>query len=217
MGKTTMNMNVNSLAGTPMYMAPEVITGGDIGRKGSMDIWSLACCIVQMATGRRPWSTLENEWSVMYHVVTGHPPLPDASQLSSLGIDFLKECFTRNPAKRPTAQELLEHPWITEFLADPEAVGFNDAGAQDCLLGNDPSYESQPALCRSTTNSLAVGEVTLYNNEHADPYYLPPPPNVTTRDFAPFHPITRRDSSDSGSLVRSVDERMPPSRPDSPY
>ncbi|KAI9246471.1 hypothetical protein BDA99DRAFT_526957 [Phascolomyces articulosus] len=116
MGRTTMNMNVNSLAGTPMYMAPEVITGGDTGRKGSMDIWSLGCCIVQMATGRRPWSTLENEWSVMYHVVTGHPPLPDASQLSSDGIDFLKKCFTRNPMKRPTANELLSHRWIVHYL-----------------------------------------------------------------------------------------------------
>ncbi|KAI7866076.1 hypothetical protein BDF14DRAFT_1818514 [Spinellus fusiger] len=112
----TANMNVNSLAGTPMYMAPEVITGGDTGRKGSMDIWSLACCIVQMATGRRPWSALENEWSVMYHVVTGHPPLPDASQLSEQGIHFLKKCFTRNPTKRPSASELLEHPWIKTYL-----------------------------------------------------------------------------------------------------
>ncbi|KAG1182866.1 hypothetical protein G6F35_015498 [Rhizopus arrhizus] len=116
MGRTTMHMNVNSLAGTPMYMAPEVITGSDTGRKGSMDIWSLGCCIVQMATGRRPWSTLENEWSVMYHVVTGHPPLPDASQLSTAGIDFLKKCFIRDPMKRPTAEELLDHPWIKDYI-----------------------------------------------------------------------------------------------------
>ncbi|KAI8068564.1 hypothetical protein BC940DRAFT_237646 [Gongronella butleri] len=115
-GRNTMHMNVNSLAGTPMYMAPEVITGGKSGRKGSMDIWSLGCCIVQMATGRRPWSTLENEWSVMYHVVTGHPPLPDTSQLSELGIDFLKKCFTRNPDERPTADELLEHEWISSYV-----------------------------------------------------------------------------------------------------
>ncbi|KAI8988853.1 hypothetical protein BDB01DRAFT_719571 [Pilobolus umbonatus] len=116
MGRTTMHMNVNSLAGTPIYMAPEVITGSDTGRKGSMDIWSLGCCIVQMATGRRPWSTLENEWSVMYHVVTGHPPLPDSSQLSPQGIDFLMKCFVRNPMQRPSAEELLKHPWIVTHL-----------------------------------------------------------------------------------------------------
>ncbi|GAB5590544.1 Suppressor of Sensor Kinase (SLN1) [Umbelopsis nana] len=116
MGKTTMNVNVNSLTGTPMYMAPEVITGGEKGRKGAMDIWSLGCCIVEMTTGRRPWSNLDNEWAVMYHVATGCPPLPEASQLSEEGIDFLKNCFIRSPHKRPSAQELLQHPWITNYL-----------------------------------------------------------------------------------------------------
>lgn len=146
MGRTTVNMNVNSLAGTPMYMAPEVITGGETGRKGSMDIWSLGCCIVQMATGRRPWSTLENEWSVMYHVVTGHPPLPDASQLTSPGIDFLKKCFVRDPNKRPTADELLNHPWITNYadyaneqLPPPPQEGSNG----DTLARNETEWVSE--------------------------------------------------------------------------
>ncbi|CAG8750708.1 10814_t:CDS:2, partial [Racocetra persica] len=114
MGRTTTGpgTNVNSLTGTPMYMAPEVITGGEKGRKGSMDIWSLGCCVLEMATGRRPWSNLDNEWAVMYHVVTGHPPLPDSSQLSDLGIDFLRQCFTRSPQDRPSAEELLQDPWM---------------------------------------------------------------------------------------------------------
>ncbi|CAG8649217.1 10515_t:CDS:2, partial [Dentiscutata heterogama] len=116
MGRTTLGAgtktNVNSLTGTPMYMAPEVITGGEKGRKGSMDIWSLGCCVLEMATGRRPWSNLDNEWAVMYHVVTGHPPLPENSQLSELGIDFLKQCFIRSPQHRPSAEELLQHPWM---------------------------------------------------------------------------------------------------------
>ncbi|KAI9319195.1 hypothetical protein BX666DRAFT_2025516 [Dichotomocladium elegans] len=181
MGRTTMNMNVNSLAGTPMYMAPEVITGGDTGRKGSMDIWSLGCCIVQMATGRRPWSTLENEWSVMYHVVTGHPPLPDPTQLSSGGIDFLKKCFTRNPMRRPTAHELLSHPWIMRYLdllnnpeGQPEAfmatdeygdrvpipsIGkaesfVPDEGALGRSIGSTRSYDRP--LVRSIANSMAI-------------------------------------------------------------
>lgn len=81
-----------------------------------MDIWSLGCCIIEMTTGRRPWSNLDNEWAVMYHVATGCPPLPEASQLSEQGIDFLQQCFIRSPHKRPSAQELLSHPWITNYI-----------------------------------------------------------------------------------------------------
>lgn len=102
----------NSLNGTPMYMAPEVIKNGEKGRKGSMDIWSLGCCVLEMATGRRPWAHLDNEWAVMYHVATSHPPLPEPSQMTPRGMAFLKKCFVRDSNERPSAVELLRDPWL---------------------------------------------------------------------------------------------------------
>ncbi|KAG0210111.1 Suppressor of Sensor Kinase (SLN1) [Mortierella sp. GBA30] len=105
-------VGANSLNGTPMYMAPEVIKNGEKGRKGSMDIWSLGCCVLEMATGRRPWAHLDNEWAVMFHVATTHPPLPDPSQMSAKGIAFLKRCFTRSSRDRPSAKELLRDEWL---------------------------------------------------------------------------------------------------------
>lgn len=52
----------NSLTGTPMYMSPEVIRNNKRGRHGAMDIWSLGCVVLECATGRKPWSNLDNEW-----------------------------------------------------------------------------------------------------------------------------------------------------------
>jgi mitogen-activated protein kinase kinase kinase len=111
-GTISVGVGANSLNGTPMYMAPEVIKNGEKGRKGSMDIWSLGCCVLEMATGRRPWAHLDNEWAVMYHVATSHPPLPDPSQMSAKGISFLKRCFTRSAHDRPSAVELLRDEWL---------------------------------------------------------------------------------------------------------
>lgn len=54
----------NSLTGTPMYMSPEVIRNNKQGRHGAMDIWSLGCVVLECATGRKPWSNLDNEWYV---------------------------------------------------------------------------------------------------------------------------------------------------------
>lgn len=52
----------NSLTGTPMYMSPEVIKNDKRGRHGAMDIWSMGCVVLEFATGRKPWSNLDNEW-----------------------------------------------------------------------------------------------------------------------------------------------------------
>jgi len=53
----------------------------------------------------------------MFHigVATQHPPLPEPGQLSDLGINFIKQCLTIDPVKRPTAVELMQHPWMLEF------------------------------------------------------------------------------------------------------
>lgn len=100
-----------------MYMSPEVIRGGNLGRHGAVDIWSLGCVILEMATGRRPW-VLDNEWAIMYNIAQGNPPqLPSKDQLSEQGIDFLQKCFERDPAKRASAVELLQHDWIMTLRA----------------------------------------------------------------------------------------------------
>lgn len=101
------------MTGTPMYMSPEVIRGDNPGKAGSVDIWSLGCVILEMATGRRPWASLDNEWAIMYNIAQGNPPqLPSSDQLSPQGVDFLEKCFVRDPKQRATAAELLQHEWI---------------------------------------------------------------------------------------------------------
>jgi len=115
-----------SMTGTPMYMSPEVIRGGSEGPQGASDIWSLGCVILEMSTGRRPWASLDNEWAIMYNIAQGNPPqLPMRDQLSGSGIDFLKKCFERDPTRRSTAAELLQHDWIMTIrnqvvIGDPQ-------------------------------------------------------------------------------------------------
>ncbi|KAJ4380442.1 Suppressor of Sensor Kinase (SLN1) [Didymella sp. IMI 355093] len=107
-----------SMTGTPMYMSPEVIKGGSTGRHGAVDIWSLGCVVLEMATGRRPWASMDNEWAIMYHIAQGDPPqLPTRDQLSEQGIDFLMKCFDRDPNRRASAVELLQHDWIMTLRA----------------------------------------------------------------------------------------------------
>ncbi|KAL6946347.1 hypothetical protein ACO0RG_000493 [Hanseniaspora osmophila] len=111
------NGKQNSMMGTPMYMAPENITGRRKGiQLGADDIWSLGCVILEMVTGRRPWANLDNEWAIMYHVAAGHiPQFPTSDEMSGVGTKFLSRLLKHNPDQRATAVELLLDPWIAEI------------------------------------------------------------------------------------------------------
>lgn len=57
----------NSMAGSPCYFSPEVITDTlDMGPKGAQDIWALGCMLYEMVLGREPWDQLDNIWSLYY-------------------------------------------------------------------------------------------------------------------------------------------------------
>ena len=97
-------------------MSPEVIKGIPEGRHGAIDVWSLGCVVLEMATGRRPWASLDNEWAIMYNIAQGNPPqMPAKDQLSEQGVEFLKGCFERDSKKRSSAAELLQVQWIRDI------------------------------------------------------------------------------------------------------
>ena len=131
-----------SMTGTPMYMSPEVIKGENPGHFGAVDIWSLGCVVLEMATGRRPWANLDNEWAIMYNIAQGNPPLlPAPDQLSPQGMDFLKRCFIRDSSKRATAVELLQHEWIMTIrnrVVDPSTPSSDVASVTSNSAQNTP-------------------------------------------------------------------------------
>ncbi|KAL2244068.1 UNVERIFIED_CONTAM: Mitogen-activated protein kinase kinase kinase NPK1 [Sesamum indicum] len=100
-----------SMKGTPYWMAPEVIVQS--GHSYSADIWSVGCTVIEMATGKAPWSQQYQEVAALFYVGTtkSHPPIPE--HLSAEAKDFLLKCLQKEPDLRPTASELLKHPFVT--------------------------------------------------------------------------------------------------------
>ncbi|XP_022741131.1 mitogen-activated protein kinase kinase kinase 5-like isoform X2 [Durio zibethinus] len=103
-----------SLKGSPYWMAPELMLAVMQKENSSdlalaVDIWSLGCTIIEMFTGKAPWSEYEGA-AAMFKVMRDTPPIPET--LSPEGKDFLHCCFQRNPAERPSASMLLEHRFV---------------------------------------------------------------------------------------------------------
>ncbi|KAJ7483244.1 kinase-like domain-containing protein [Mycena latifolia] len=104
-----MEREIKDVAGTPNWMAPEVIELK--GASPKSDIWSLACTVIELLTGRPPYADIANSMSVMFRIVEDDmPPLPEGC--SPLLEDFLTQCFNKDPRKRPSADLLCEHQWL---------------------------------------------------------------------------------------------------------
>ncbi|XP_039113770.1 LOW QUALITY PROTEIN: mitogen-activated protein kinase kinase kinase 1-like [Dioscorea cayenensis subsp. rotundata] len=102
---------LKSCKGSVYWMAPEVVNPK--GPSGpAADIWSLGCTVLEMLTRQVPYPNLE--WpEAFYKIGQGEkPPIPNI-----LSRDFILKCVQLNPENRPTASELMEHPFIKTSLS----------------------------------------------------------------------------------------------------
>ncbi|PRQ21594.1 putative mitogen-activated protein kinase kinase kinase STE-STE11 family [Rosa chinensis] len=114
LAKTIKMNDIKSCQGTAYWMAPEVVNRKSQGYGLPADIWSLGCTVLEMLTGMVPYSNLE--WmQALWKIGKGEPPLvPDS--LSKEAQDFIRLCLQVKPDNRPTAAQLLKHPFVNKPL-----------------------------------------------------------------------------------------------------
>ncbi|CAF1221343.1 unnamed protein product, partial [Didymodactylos carnosus] len=98
--------------GTLNYMSPDVVCVAPKGYGPEVDIWSVGCTVIEMATGKIPFHKVANSCVLMLKLGTEKQPPEIPSHLSNEAKDFLNKCFEQNPAKRSSAKELLKHPFV---------------------------------------------------------------------------------------------------------
>jgi serine/threonine protein kinase len=94
------------LIGTPAYLAPERVEGGQYG--GAVDVYAVGVTLYEMLTGRLPFDTPRGDWAIAMLRRT-QQPAPISSSSASLDEALrtaVMNALARDPQQRPTAEEL---------------------------------------------------------------------------------------------------------------
>lgn len=112
-GSASMISPANSFVGTPYWMAPEVILAMDEGQyDGKVDVWSLGITCIELGERKPPYFNM-NAMSALYHIAQNDSPTLSGGEWSDVFRHFVNSCLQKNPADRPTAVNLLQHPFMT--------------------------------------------------------------------------------------------------------
>jgi len=136
-----------TVIGTPFWMAPEVIQ--EVGYDFKADIWSLGITCIEMAESKPPYSNIHPMRAIFMIPSRPPPKMTDPDKWSKEFNDFIFKTLTKSPDQRPTATELLEHPFITRAktrvllqpLLDQQDQIISRIG-RDAALGIEPDDDA---------------------------------------------------------------------------
>ncbi|KAM4591190.1 mitogen-activated protein kinase kinase kinase kinase 3-like isoform 14-T14 [Odontesthes bonariensis] len=118
-----------SFIGTPYWMAPEVAA---VERKGGYnqlcDIWAVGITAIELAELQPPMFELHPMRALFLMTKSNFQPpkLKDKLKWTNNFHHFVKLALTKNPKKRPTAEKLLQHPFVSQPLSRTLAIELLD-------------------------------------------------------------------------------------------
>ncbi|XP_020416375.1 mitogen-activated protein kinase kinase 3 isoform X2 [Prunus persica] len=95
------------------YMSPERIRNENYSYPA--DIWSLGLALFECGTGEFPYTANEGPVNLMLQILDDPSPTPSKHNFSPEFCSFIEACLQKDADARPTAEQLLSHPFITKY------------------------------------------------------------------------------------------------------
>ena len=126
------------MIGTPYYIAPEILKGKGCQKS---DVWSVGVISYVLVSGNPPFNG-ETELEILKKVKAGYISFmnPVFEGISSLCKDFLSFILNPDPKERPSAQQVLDHPFMKRTHDASKATVINDSAMQ--ALNNLANFQA---------------------------------------------------------------------------
>jgi eukaryotic-like serine/threonine-protein kinase len=130
-----------SLLGTPAYLAPERLEGGQVSP--ATDVYAVGLLIYRTLIGQLPWDVGTTTALLRAHQYTEPEPLPPVEGLPPAVSALVHRCLEKRPTDRPSSAELA-HVLAGVAASSPSARGFvpdwADSGEDTTILPSQQSY-----------------------------------------------------------------------------
>lgn len=199
----------NTFVGTPFWMAPEVIQ--QAGYDFKADIWSLGITAMEMVNGEPP-NASTHPMKVLFLIPKAPAPRLEGSNYSRDFKDFVATCLVKDPDRRSTARELLQHRFIRSA---GKVENLRELVQRREAWDDSQGKSTEARLYEETMNTMSSRET------QADWVFdtVKPPPTATIRQLSrhPSKSSTIRVSADKTTAEQHLihDEGAKPTKPSS--
>ena len=133
-----------SLVGSSYYIAPEVIKKNYTEK---CDIWSCGVILYILLSARPPFAG-DNDKEIMKNVSVGSYNIycEPFDKVSKDAIDLIQRLLVKDPSKRMSAEQALNHPWFKEFKSRELYNQITDENIVKKLLYNIEKYKRDSVI-----------------------------------------------------------------------
>ncbi|KAJ6244539.1 ovarian-specific serine/threonine-protein kinase lok-related [Anaeramoeba flamelloides] len=173
----TMNHNLKTMCGTPAYLAPEILNSGIFGYSKNVDLWSCGVILYQMLSGELPFNNSNtnnnnqnnNNFNNLFQKI--QESYLDFNEdlwenISPSAQDLVENLLIKNPQKRFTTQQALNHQWFVDFEEDPKSFQTEMLRKQQTIL--IPNQCNTPIKKKIINNTLFNNSTPYNNNIYED-------------------------------------------------